>query len=199
MVRIGILASGGGTNAQAIIDATISGKLPARVSFLVADRPCYALERARSHKIPTALIHRKEHTSVELCKNISETLSGEVDIIVLAGFLSILDKPFIQRWEGRIINIHPSLLPKFGGKGMYGIHVHRAVLQAGEQVSGCSVHLVHLGVDTGEVLLRKEVLVLPTDTPESLQQRVLVAEHTAIVEGSLLLIQRLSSPTGNSL
>ncbi len=203
MFRIGILVSGGGTNAQAVIDAVESGKLggahgKTQVAIMVADRPCYALERAGNHGIPTTLVDRNTllgncaERQAELCRRITAALEeAKVDCIVLAGFLSILDSPFVEKWSGKIINIHPSLLPKFGGKGMYGMHVHRAVLEAGETVSGCTVHLVNAGVDTGDILLQRTVPVLPHDTPETLQQRVLAEEHPALVAGVAELIKRL--------
>ncbi len=198
MFRIGILVSGGGTNAQAVIDACESGELPATVSIIIADRPCYALERADNHGIFNALIDRNflkkksPQWQAELCSTISRLLeSSKVDCIVLAGFLSILDAPFVEQWSGRIINIHPSLLPKFGGEGMYGMHVHKAVLEAGEKTSGCTVHLVNKGVDTGDILLQREVPVLPNDTPETLQKRVLEQEHPALIAGVAELIKRL--------
>ncbi len=198
MFRVGILASGSGTNAQAIIDACEQGSIAAEVVLLCADRPCYAVERAQYHGIPTAMFPRKEIPGSPavrnqlLCQGISKQLEvARVDCIVLAGFLSILDKDFITRWEGRVINIHPSLLPKFGGKGMYGMHVHKAVLEAGEKTSGCTVHLVNTGVDTGDILLQREVPVLSHDTPESLQKRVLEQEHPALVEGLTKLLERL--------
>lgn len=113
-----------------------------------------------------------------MCKEIDRVVSEKgVDLIVLAGFLSIIDEEFVEKWKGKIINIHPSLLPKFGGPGMYGIKVHEAVLAAGEKESGCTVHYVDSGVDSGEVIFQVKVPVLEGDTAEVLQKRILVEEH----------------------
>jgi phosphoribosylglycinamide formyltransferase-1 len=114
-----------------------------------------------------------------------------IGLIVLAGFLSILEGDIIREYAGRILNLHPSLLPKFGGEGMYGERVHRAVLDAGETESGCTVHLVDAGTDTGPILLQRRVPVLPGDSPSSLAERIHGEEHTAIVEAARMLIERI--------
>ena len=177
MFKIAVMVSGGGSNLQSIIDKSKSGELNCEIACVIGDRPCYGVERAAEHGIESCVIDRKVYKK-ELCKKIDKVLSTKgVELIVLAGFLSIIDEEFVNKWKGRIINIHPSLLPKFGGPGMYGIKVHEAVLAAGEKESGCTVHYVDTGVDSGEIILQVKVPVLEGDTPEVLQKRVLVEEH----------------------
>jgi phosphoribosylglycinamide formyltransferase-1 len=216
--RLLVLASGGGTNLQALLDAAASGRLGGRmgalngrtgraapravVSGVVSDNPdAYALERAKAARVPAWVeVGRRElakpQRRIELSKRIlarAEAISA--DAIVLAGFLSILQGQILERYAGRIINLHPALLPKYGGMGMYGHHVHEAVLAAGERESGCTVHLVDSGTDTGEILLQRAVPVLPGDTPDSLAERVHKEEHIAIVEAVAVLIARLEETT----
>lgn len=174
MLKIAVLVSGGGSNLQSIIDE--AKDINCSIEMVISDRPCYGLERAEGHGINTMMIDRKIHKK-ELSKKIDEILDGKVDLIVLAGFLSILDENITNRWKGKIINIHPSLLPKFGGAGMYGMNIHKAVVAAGEAESGCTVHYVDAGVDTGKVIFQEKVEVKPTDSPEDLQKRVLALEH----------------------
>lgn len=174
MLKIAVLVSGGGSNLQSIMDKAT--EINCKIEVVVSDRPCYGLERAESHGIETVMIDRKVHKK-ELSQKICETLEGRVDLIVLAGFLSILDENITNRWKGKIINIHPSLLPKFGGAGMYGMNIHRAVVESGESESGCTVHYVDAGVDTGEVIFQERVEVRSDDTAEDLQKRVLALEH----------------------
>jgi phosphoribosylglycinamide formyltransferase-1 len=195
-VKILVLVSGNGTNLQALIDAEKQGRFgPGRIEALVSDRPgVYALERARLAGIP-ALVEMPDKALPR--ERRQEDLSGRIlricqdrgiDCIVLAGFLSILTGTLIRGYEKRIINLHPSLLPKFGGEGMYGEQVHRAVLEAGETESGCTVHLVDTGTDTGPILLQRRVPVLPGDTPESLAGRIHHEEHRAIVEATAAIV-----------
>lgn len=177
MFKIAVMVSGGGSNLQSIIDKSKNGELNCEIACVIGDRPCYGVERAAEQGIESCVIDRKLYKK-ELCKEIDKVLSTKgVELIVLAGFLSIIDEEFVNKWKGRIINIHPSLLPKFGGPGMYGIKVHEAVLAAGEKESGCTVHYVDTGVDSGEIILQVKVPVLEGDTPEVLQKRVLVEEH----------------------
>ncbi|MDO4588537.1 MAG: phosphoribosylglycinamide formyltransferase [Fusobacterium sp.] len=177
MFKIAVMVSGGGSNLQSIIDNCKNGELNCEIACVIGDRPCYGVERASEQGIESCVIDRKVYKK-ELCKEIDKVLSTKgVELIVLAGFLSIIDEEFVNKWKGRIINIHPSLLPKFGGPGMYGIRVHEAVLKAGEKESGCTVHYVDTGVDSGEIILQVKVPVLEGDTPEVLQKRVLVEEH----------------------
>ena len=188
MFKIGVLVSGGGSNLQSIIDKSQSGELQCKVEVVIGDRECYGVERAKEAGIDGYTLDRKV-LKKELCREIDKIVSERgIDLIVLAGFLSIIDEEFVNKWKGRIINIHPSLLPKFGGPGMYGIRVHEAVLKAGEQESGCTVHYVDTGVDNGEIIAQKRVKVLEGDTPEILQKRVLVEEHKLLPESIAKII-----------
>lgn len=188
MFKIGVLVSGGGSNLQSIIDKSQSGELQCKVEVVIGDRECYGVERAKEAGIDGYTLDRKV-LKKELCREIDKIVSERgIDLIVLAGFLSIIDEEFVNKWKGRIINIHPSLLPKFGGPGMYGIRVHEAVLKAGEQESGCTVHYVDIGVDSGEIIAQKRVKVLEGDTPEILQKRVLVEEHKLLPESIAKII-----------
>lgn len=188
MFKIGVLVSGGGSNLQSIIDKSQSGELQCKVEVVIGDRECYGVERAKEAGIDGYTLDRKV-LKKELCREIDKIVSERgIDLIVLAGFLSIIDEEFVNKWKGRIINIHPSLLPKFGGPRMYGIRVHEAVLKAGEQESGCTVHYVDTGVDSGEIIAQKRVKVLEGDTPEILQKRVLVEEHKLLPESIAKII-----------
>ena len=182
--KIAVFVSGSGSNLQAIIDSIESGKLNCEIAFVIADRPCYALERAENHNVKSIMLDRKQFGE-KLSDEIDMILSGneKISYIVLAGYLSILSEKFVKKWERKIINMHPSLLPKFGGKGMYGLKVHEAVLNAGEKESGCTVHYVDSGIDTGEPIMSMKVPVLEGDTPEILQKRVLEKEHQLLVKG----------------
>ena len=190
--RIAVLVSGGGSNLQSIIDNIEKGNLNCEISYVIADRECYGLERAEKHGIKNILLDRKvlkEKLSDEI-SNVLENDDEKTDYIVLAGYLSILSPEFIKKWSRKIINIHPSLLPKFGGKGMYGMNVHRAVIEAKETESGCTIHFVDTGVDTGEIILQIKVPVLSDDTPEVLQKRVLEKEHVLLIEGIKKLLEK---------
>jgi phosphoribosylglycinamide formyltransferase-1 len=195
-----VLVSGGGTCLQALLDAEKSGSLGrGKIAVVVSDRPgVYALERAKSAGLP-ALVEQpglrlpRDERRRELSDRIFRAAENSgIRLIVLAGFLSVLAGEIIRVYSGRIINLHPSLLPKFGGEGMYGARVHRAVLDAGEKESGCTVHLVDAGTDTGPVLLQRRVPVLAGDTPETLADRIHQQEHIAIVEAAAMMAERLS-------
>lgn len=174
MKNIVVLVSGSGTNLQRIIDTIDSGEIQnAKVTLVVADRECFGLERAKNHNIENILIPRGKNFSSELAKVIPEN----TDLIVLAGFLSILKSEFCENWNGKIINIHPALLPKFGGKGMWGMNVHNAVIEAKEVESGATVHFVTPGIDEGEAILQKSFEVTAEDTPETLAQKVHQIEY----------------------
>ena len=190
--RIAVLVSGGGSNLQSIINNIEQGNLNCEISHVIADRECYGLKRAEKHGIKNVLLDRKvlkEKLSDEI-SNVLENDDEKTDYIVLAGYLSILSPEFIKKWSRKIINIHPSLLPKFGGKGMYGMNVHRAVIEAKETESGCTIHFVDTGVDTGEIILQIKVPVLSDDTPEVLQKRVLEKEHVLLIEGIKKLLEK---------
>lgn len=174
MKNIVVLVSGGGTNLQRIIDCIGNGEIPnAEISLVVADRECHGLTRAENYNIPNLLIKRGK----DFCENLEKHLPEKVDLIVLAGFLSIITKDFIEKFEGKIINIHPSLLPKFGGKGMWGMNVHNAVIEAKEKESGATVHFVTAGIDEGEIILQGKVNIEPNDTPESLAEKIHKVEY----------------------
>jgi len=185
-----VLASGTGTNFQAIIDAIATGALNVTVGMLVTDRPgVLALSRAIRAGIPATVIDRREYGE-NLSNAILATIPPETRLIVLAGFLSILNGEILQRYRGRIINLHPSLLPRHGGAGMYGARVHEAVLAARDAESGCTIHYVDEGTDTGPVLLQRSLPVEEGDTPETLARRIAVLEHEAIVDGIRTALER---------
>lgn len=181
-LRIGVLVSGGGTNLQSIIDAIEVGTLKSQIVCVISNKEAaYGLERARKHQIPAYFINPKEEGYDE--KVLTLLKDEQVDLVVLAGYLKILNKDLIEVYRGRIINIHPSLLPKFGGKGFYGLHVHKAVIAAREKESGATVHYVDIGIDTGKIILQRKLQVMPEDTPETLQKRILdQIEHKILVE-----------------
>ena len=189
---IACLVSGNGTNLQAIIDRIESGALAARVAVVISNVPSVpALERARRHGLPSLVVDHKEYGDraafdQELIKIID---SSRAKLVCLCGFMRVLTPSFTGHYPGRIINIHPALLPKFGGKGFYGRHVHQAVLAAGEKVSGCTVHVVDAQVDHGPIILQRTVPVLPDDTPDSLAARVLAQEHIAYPEAIRLFAE----------
>jgi phosphoribosylglycinamide formyltransferase-1 len=198
-VNILVLVSGGGTNLQALINAEKEGRLgPGHIAAVISDRAgAYALERARRAGVPAFIEKTDRGLPVDTRRReLSDRLLGDArnadaGLIVLAGFLALLEGEILNAYEGRIINIHPSLLPKYGGAGIYGERVHRAVLAAGERESGCTAHLVDTGTDTGPILLQRKVPVLPGDTAESLAERIHVEEHIAIVEAAALMARKL--------
>ena len=175
--KIAVLVSGGGTNLQALLDAQQSGLLTDGEIVLViaSNAKAYALTRAAQAGVPAVVCSRKELGSQAAFETaISRALADhEVELIVLAGFMSILSEDFTSRWPRRILNVHPSLIPSFCGKGSYGLKVHEAALASGVKVTGATVHFVNEVPDGGEILLQKAVEVLPGDTPEVLQRRVM--------------------------
>ena len=182
MFKIAVLISGGGTNLQSIIDGINSKYLNCSIECVISDRKnAYGLERARNNNINTYYINRKD-TEKSVSERILEIIEDKVDLIVLAGFLSILEGEILKRFKNKIINIHPSLIPSFCGKGMYGTKVHEKAIEYGVKVSGCTVHFVDEGTDTGPIVIQKAVPVYPDDTPEKLQTRVLEQEHKILVE-----------------
>lgn len=188
-LRLGVLVSGGGTNLQSVIDACESGQLESKIVCVISNKEeAYGLERARKHDIEAIFINPKEEGYDE--RLLSALQEHEVDLVVLAGYLKIVDSSLIAAYKGRVINIHPSLLPKFGGKGYYGLHVHKAVIAAGETESGATVHYVDEGIDTGETILQGRVPVLVGDTPEVLQGRVLKEVEHRILSEAIMQIER---------
>lgn len=181
MLNIAVLVSGGGTNLQSIIDGIKSGFLKdVNIKYVISDREdAYGIERAAKEGIETLVLDRKIHKK-ELSDKIFEHVQGKVDFIVLAGYLSIVAEPLISEFKDRIINIHPSLIPSFCGKGMYGLKVHEAAINYGVKFSGCTVHFVDENTDTGAIILQKIVEVKNDDTPEKLQKRILTEEHEAL-------------------
>lgn len=175
--KIAVLVSGGGTNLQALIDAQESGIIKSgEIEIVIANKEdAYALKRAEKSGIKTAVVLKKELGSQQSFEEkIKEILSeNEIDIIVLAGFMAILSESFTSAYPKRIINIHPSLIPSFCGKGFYGLHVHEAALSYGVKVTGATVHFVNEIPDGGEIIMQKAVYIKDTDTPEVLQKRVM--------------------------
>ena len=178
MVNIAVFVSGGGTNLQALIDAAAEGKLEnGRLALVVASNPdAYALERARAADVETLVFRRQDH---EPAARYTEELAAALDahgigLIVLAGFLTVLPDEFCRRYENRILNVHPSLIPSFCGEGFYGLRVHEAALQKGVKVTGATVHFVSEVVDGGAIVAQKAVAVREDDTPEALQKRVMI-------------------------
>jgi phosphoribosylglycinamide formyltransferase-1 len=192
MKNIAVLVSGGGSNLQALIDAVEAGEIPARISLVVAGKPgIFALERAKKHGIDSVCICRRDfadqlgHDAALL-----QALRGcGADLVVLAGYLSILGEELVREYRNRMINIHPSLIPSFCGSGYYGQRVHQAVLDYGARVSGATVHFVDEGTDTGPIILQQCVEVLQTDDAKSLSQRVLEVEHRLLPEAVKLFAQ----------
>lgn len=177
VVKIGVLVSGGGTNLQALLDAEASGGLASgKISLVVADRPgAYALERAAAAGVPARLIDRGEFADRErFNRRLLEVLQENgIKLVVLAGFLSILNPEFVRAYPDRIINVHPSLIPAFCGDGFYGLKVHEAALARGVRLTGATVHFVNEITDGGRIIAQKAVEVKSGDTPKSLQRRVM--------------------------
>ncbi len=182
MVNIAVLVSGGGTNLQAILDAQARGDIHnGRVSVVVSSNDkAYALERAKQAGVPGVVRRKKDYASgAEYCRALAQFLQEQdIGLIVLAGFMTVLDEEFCKNFKNRIINVHPSLIPSFCGDGFYGLHVHEAALAKGVKVTGATVHFVNAITDGGPIIAQKAVAVEPDDTPEILQKRVMAqAEH----------------------
>lgn len=172
--RIAVFASGSGSNLESLISAEKEKFFSSKIALVVSNKKeAYALERAKNHNIKTYF----EEGENELLLKLQEE---KIDLIVLAGYLKILGKKLLDSYKGRIINIHPSLLPKFGGKGMYGIHVHEAVFAAKEKRSGASVHFVTEEIDGGEIILQASLNIEPLNSPKEIQEAVLILEHQAL-------------------
>jgi len=207
-MKIAVLVSGGGTNLQALIDYEKShNDCPYHIQVVIADtKKAYALERAANAGIDTKIVSPFAVLGPEKAKEVSKeekriavsdaalaaAKDAGCDAIVLAGWLTVLSGKIITEYSNRIVNLHPALLPKFGGVGMWGHNVYEAVLAAGEKESGCTVHLVDAGCDTGKILVQKKVPVEQGDTPDSLYARIAPEEHKAMVEGVCILAGMLN-------
>ena len=206
--KVAVLVSGGGTNLQTLIDYEAEHKVdcPYEIVVVISDhKDAFALERAQKAGIPTAVTSPFSVMGKDVAQNatrdekrlavsnamLEQCQKYDVQIVVEAGCLTVLSGDILKVYANKIINLHPALLPKFGGVGMWGHHVHEAVLASGEKESGCTVHLVNEVCDGGEILLQKKVPVLPDDTPDSLYARIAPKEHEALLEGLLLLCNRL--------
>lgn len=184
-MNIAVFASHNGSDLQAIIDGCKKGCINAKVSVVISNNSdSFALQRAKNEGIPNYHISRKMFEDEEMLaceiKKILELY--DVDLIFLAGYMRMLHNSIIEKYQGRIFNIHPSLLPKYGGKGMYGMNVHEAVIESKDKVTGITIHRVDSHYDSGEIVAQTEVRVMDNDTPESLADRVLEREHTFLVE-----------------
>lgn len=174
MLKVAVLVSGSGSNLQSILDY---GQASFKVEMVIGSKEgIYALERAKNKNIPTYVVSKEEYGS-EISNKILELTKNRVDLIVLAGYLSILDGDILKEFKDKIINIHPSLIPSFCGDKMYGIHIHNAVKASGVRFTGCTVHFVNEKVDGGAIILQEVVPVYFDDTAEDIQKRVLVEEH----------------------
>jgi len=190
--KIAVFISGGGTNLQSLINAAESGKVSGRIVLVISSREdAYGLERARKAGIDTFVYIVKKYSSKDAAhKDLLEMLEQyDVEYIALAGYLKLLPAPLVKRYKSRITNIHPALLPKYGGTGMYGHRVHEAVLASGDKESGATVHLVDEIYDHGRILLQGKVPVKPDDTPDTLAARVLEVEHRIYPEALENLIK----------
>ena len=194
--RIAVFVSGGGTNLQALLDAQAAGLLPhGEIALVVSSNEgAYALTRAANHGVPGVAVPKKQMTQEAFEAALNEKLSEyRVDVIILAGFLSILSADFVKQWPDRILNVHPSLIPSFCGKGMYGLKVHEAALAKGVKVTGATVHLVNEIPDGGRILLQKAVDILPDDTAEILQRRVMEqAEWILLPQAAEMLCKQIT-------
>lgn len=179
-LKLGVLVSGGGTNLQAVIDSIEHGKIRGEVRVVISSNPkAYALKRAQRYGIPGIYIGRRDFTTREGYEGeMIKVLKGYgVELVLLAGFMTVLSPGFVSEFRNRIMNIHPALIPAFCGKGFYGRRVHEAVLEYGVKVTGATVHFVDEGTDTGPIILQEAVPVLDDDTVDSLAERVLKVEH----------------------
>lgn len=184
-INIGVLLSGGGTNLQSIIDAVDADRINGKVKVVVSNREnAYGLERARKHNIAGFYVNKAKYESnIEFNREIMKILEDhEVDLVILAGYLQILSKELVNKYKNKIINIHPSLIPSFCGKGFYGQRVHQAVLDYGAKVTGATVQFIDEGTDTGPIILQKSVEVDENDSAETLQKKVLKIEHEILVK-----------------
>lgn len=193
MKKLAVFVSGSGSDLQSIIDGIESGYISnAEIAVVISSKHgVYALERAKKHNIPAKVFSKSDYASrEELYADLKSTLEKTgIDFIVLAGYLSIIPEDFVKNYKNRIINIHPSLIPKHCGDGFYGLKVHQSVLSSNDKESGATVHFVDEGTDTGTVIIQQSVIVKTDDTPETLQQRVLEVEHKILPYAVKLLTE----------
>lgn len=201
MLRITVLVSGGGTNLQAVIDGIESGFIQdAEIGLVISSNPnAYSLERAKKQNIRSLVIGKINYPDIEDRTKalINALVETKTDLIILAGYMSILDPKIIEAYKGRIINIHPSLIPQFCGQGFYGRHVHEAVLASGALETGATVHYVDEGIDTGPIILQERVPVLEGDTADTLALRVLKTEHKILRESVNIVIASILENRGD--
>ena len=194
MVRVAVLVSGGGTNLQAIINAKNAGRIPsAELALVVAsNEKAYALERAANAGIESTVLRKAKGEDVTLYgERLLEVLRAhQIDLVVLAGFLTILPENVIRAYDHRILNVHPSLIPSFCGDGFYGLRVHEAALQKGVKVTGATIHFVNEITDGGDIIAQKAVEVLPDDTPETLQKRVMVQAEWVLLPQAVEMVAK---------
>lgn len=179
-LKIAVLASGGGTDLQSVIDGVNSGYISGKIDLVISNKKsAYALERARKNNIDAMFFSMKKYGDVEAYNEaiVKELDDRHIDLVVLAGYLKILSSDFICKYKNRIMNIHPSLIPSFCGKGYYGMKVHEAAIDRGVKISGATVHFVDEGADTGPIICQESVEVFADDTAELLQKRILAVEH----------------------
>ncbi|NWO25264.1 phosphoribosylglycinamide formyltransferase [Peptostreptococcaceae bacterium oral taxon 081] len=186
LFNIAVMVSGSGSNLQAIIDNVNLGYIKANIELVISSKQdVYALKRAKENNIKSVVLKDDVKKMLEVLEE------NDIDLIVLAGYLSIVDKKIIERYENRIINIHPSLIPKYCGKGYYGIKVHKQVIRNKEKVSGATVHYVDNGIDTGEIIIQEHLQVNEDDTAQTLQKRILEIEHKILPKAINIVIEKL--------
>lgn len=201
-MRLAVFASGGGSNFQSIVEATNSGLLSAEVVLCVSNRSdAGVLTRAEAEGIESLILDPSDFDDKELYETVllEQLASRDVDFIALAGYMKMIPAGVVRAFSGRMLNIHPALLPAYGGPGMYGKRVHGAVLAAGESISGATVHLVDEEYDTGPIVLQESVPVLPTDTPETLAARVLLVEHELFPKALALFAEQQITVDGRTV
>lgn len=192
MLKLAVFASGNGSNLQAIIDAIALGRLNAQVATVISNKShAFALTRAQNSGITTFHISQIKYSGyLDYVSQMLAVLDRHaIDLVVLAGYMKLLPREIIDRYYGRVINVHPALLPKYGGPGMYGVNIHQAVLSAGEEYSGATVHMVDYKFDHGPILIQRRVNVYPDDTPDTLAARVLEIEHIILPRAVALFIK----------
>jgi len=191
MLRIAVLVSGGGTNLQAVIDACANGEIDGEIVCVISSKKtAYALERAKTRNIPAYTVRKKDFPDTFEDEILALLEKHGAELVVLAGYMSVLSPDFIRKFKGRIINIHPSLIPAFCGMGFYGLKVHEAVIESGVQITGATVHFVDEGCDTGPIILQKAVSVKQGDTPETLQRRVMEEAEWQILPQALRMFAK---------